>query len=185
MRILAFPGGVRVASDNVTPNAADQGSTSTPNASPGFTNGPDLLAIGVDATLNRVIWKYDENVNSAAPPGAGAFRAIGADRSEIGSTGGVVVADNLVVANYPSTITSAVSFANPFNTVTDRSGRPNPHQSVSNAIQQGPPPTAPPPPPPPAATVKKYKTFVTIKRRVGSTRARRAPTARHVPEAAR
>lgn len=168
VRILVVPNTVTAASDGVTKNPADQASTSTPNASPGFTNGPDLLAIGVDAALNRVIWKYDEAVNSTAPPAPSAFRAIAADRSEIGSTGGVVVAENLVVANYPSTITTGVLFANPFNTVTDRTGRPNPHQSVSNTIQPGaaPPVVTPPPPaPPPAATVIKHKTFVTIKRR--------------------
>lgn len=166
VRILVAPGTV-TAGDGVTTNHADQASTSTPNAAPGFTNGPDLLAVGVDTSLNRVVWKYDESVQSAPAPGAGAFRAIAADASVIGSTGGVVVADNYVVANYPSTITTAVSFANPFNTVTDRTGRPNPHQSVSNQIQQGPPGVATPPPavPPAVRPVKRYRTFVTIKRR--------------------
>jgi len=168
VRILVAPG-IVTAGDGVTTNVADQGSTSTPNASPGFTNGPDLLAVGVDAALNRVIWKYDEAVNSTSPPAPSAFRVIAADRSEIGSTGGVVVGENLVVANYPSTITTGISFANPFNTVTDRTGRPNPHQSVSNQREPGaalpPAPTPTPTPPPAAKQVIKHKTFVTIKRR--------------------
>lgn len=170
VRVLVGPGTVTAVSDGVTTNPGDQASTSTPLDAPGFTNGPDLLAIGVDKTLNRVVYKYDENVNRDVPPDPGSLRAIAADGSVIASTGGVVVADNFVVANYPSTIATAVSFSNPFNGVTDRTGRPNPHQSVSNQIEQGAPaPVVPPPavvPPPPAVKpVQRFKTFVTIKRR--------------------
>lgn len=166
VKILVAPGSVTAASDGTTTNAADEKATSTPNAAPGFTNGPDLLAVGVDTTLNRVVYKYDENVIADTPPPASAFRATAADGTVIASTGGVIVTNNLVIANYPSTISTAVSFSNPFGTVTDRTGRPNPHQSVSNALEAAPGVTTPPPPIVVPKIAPTAKSTISIKRTI-------------------
>ncbi len=138
---------------------------STPNSTPGFTNGPDLLSVGVDTATSRVVYVYDEAVQ-ATPP-ASAFQGAAADGAPINALGGVVVSGNTVTALFPSSVGSAVLFANPFNTLTDRTGRPNPHQSVSRDVEAGPAPPQTPPsrPAPPVATKPNYKTTVTLTRR--------------------
>jgi hypothetical protein len=164
VRIFLAPGSV-TAVGGTLPNVAGQAPTSTPNSVPGFTNGPDLLAVGVDPATSRVLFKYDENVESTTPPAASAFQGAAVDGTAINAIGGVVVSANTVTALFPPSVASAVLFANPFNTVPDKTGRPNPHQSVSRNVQTAPAPPPPPPAPlpPPAAT--KFKTTVTIHRR--------------------
>jgi len=158
-------------SDGVTTNVTSQAATSTPNASKGFTNGPDLLAVGIDAATNRVVFKYDEAILSTASPAASAFRAVAADGTVIPAIpGSASVNGQFVTVTYPNTISTAVAFANPGNTIRDKTTRVGPHQSVSKDIQVGP---APPPPPPPTQpigptaprVVPRYKVTVTIRRR--------------------
>lgn len=171
VRIIAEPGSI-LAADGVTTNPATQGATASPGPN-GTTNGPDLLGVTVDGATNRVTFRYDETV--AGTPGAAAFRAVAADGSVINSTGGVVVDENKVTANFPGTIGTAVLFANPFNTLSDKTGRPNPHQSTSNAVETGPGTPAPP-----ATTGKpRYKSKPTIHRKgttIGKGRKKRKAT---------
>lgn len=175
VKIVAEPGAI-LATDGVTPNPATQGATSSPGPA-GTTNGPDLLSVTVDGATNRVTYRYDENV--AQTPGPGAFRAVTPDGSAIGSTGGVVVNDNLVTANFPGTIGSAVLFANPFATLSDKTGRPNPHQSTSNQIQTAPGQAPPTTPPVGTAGKPRYKSKPTIHRKrttIGKGRKKRRGT---------
>lgn len=168
VRIFVGGGSIRNA-DGSLQNLGGTVPASTPNSFPGLTNGPDLLAVAVDTATSRVTYKYDENVAETAPPPS-ALQGMAVDGAAINALDGVVATGNTVSARFPASVASAVMFANPFNTLRDRTGRPNPHQSVSKALQAGPPAppiVAPPaPPPPPVVVVKtRYKTTITIKRR--------------------
>ena len=161
VRIFLAPNSVTTIGGALA-NLGGQAATSTPNSSPGFTNGPDLLSVAIDAATSRVSYRYDESVQDSPVPAAGALQAAAVDGAPINALGGVVVSGNVVTALFPPSVGSAVLFANPFNSVADKMGRPNPHQSVSNIVQTGAAPPPPPPPPPPAA--KQYKTSITIHR---------------------
>jgi len=174
VKILVLAGSI-TQSDGVTTNVTSQAPTSTPNSVKGFTNGPDLLAVGVDTTLNRVVFKYDEAILATASPAASSFRAVAADGSVISAIpGSASVSGQFVTVTYPNTISSAVAFGNFGNTIQDTTTRPGPHQSVSKEIQVGPAPPPPPPPtppitnntpPPPPAAKPKFRVTVTINRR--------------------
>ena len=162
VRLYLAPGAVTAVGGAAT-NLAGQAATSTPNSTPGFTNGPDLLSVSVDALTNRVTYTYDEGVEDSPPPAAGALGAAAIDGSPIAALGGVVVNGSRVTALFPPSVATAVMFANPFGTVFDKTGVPNPHQSVSTELHQAPPAAAPPPPPPPPpVAAPRYRTRVTI-----------------------
>ncbi len=160
VRLYLAPGTVTAVGGAAT-NLAGQAPTSTPNSRPGFTNGPDLLSVSVDAVTSRVTFTYDESVQDAPPPAAGALGAAAIDGSPIAAVGGVVVSGSSVTALFPPSVATAVMFANPFGTVFDKTGVPNPHQSVSTELQQAPPSPALSPPPA-AITAPRYRTKVTI-----------------------
>ena len=168
VHVLVNPGTV-TAGDGITTNPADQASTSTPHDVPGFTNGPDLLAIGVDATLNRVVYKYDENVNRDVPPDPGDAR----DRCR--RLGHLLDRRSCRCRQLHRRQLSRRRSRRRSRSPTRSTGSPiapggTTRARVSDAIKPGAPaPVVPPPvvapPPPVAAPVAKFKTFVTIKRR--------------------
>ena len=168
VRIYLAPATVTTVGGAAT-NLAGQAATSTPHSVAGFTNGPDLLSVSVNPLTSRVTYTYDENVQDTPPPAA-ALMAAAVDGSPITALGGVVVSGTTVTALFGPSVGSAVMFANTYATVFDKTGVPNPSQSVSTEVQQAPPPVAlplpppPPPPPPPPAVVgaRKYQTRVTI-----------------------
>ena len=167
VRIYLAPATVTTVGGAAT-NLAGQAATSTPHSVAGFTNGPDLLSVSVNTLTSRVTYTYDESVQDTPPPAAAALTAAAVDGSPITALGGVVVSGTTVTALFGPSVGSAVMFANPYATVFDKTGVPNPAQSVSTEVQQAPPPVAvpppPPPPPPPPAVVgaRKYQTRVTI-----------------------
>jgi hypothetical protein len=168
VRIYLAPATVTAVGGAAT-NLAGQAATSTPHSVPGFTNGPDLLSVSVNTLTSRVTYTYDERVQDTPPPPAAALTAAAVDGSPITALGGVVVSGATVTALFGPSVGAAVMFANPYATVFDKTGVPNPAQSVSTEAQQAPalpPPAAassPTPPPPPAAVAaRKYHTRVTI-----------------------
>jgi hypothetical protein len=168
VRIYLAPATVTAVGGAAT-NLAGQAAMSTAHSVPGFTNGPDLLSVSVNALTSRVTYTYDERVQDTPPPAAAALTAAAVDGSPIAAVGGVVVSGSTVTALFGPALGSAVMFSNPYATVFDKTGVPNPAQSVSTELQQAPavpppPPAAAPPPPPPAPVVAatKYRTRVTI-----------------------
>jgi len=164
VRIYLAPGTVTVVGGAAT-NLAGQAATATPHSAPGFTNGPDLLSVSVNTVTSRVTYTYDESVQATPPPAATALTAAAVDGSPITALGGVVVSGSTVTALFGPSLGSAVMFANPYATVFDKTGVPNPAQSVSTEVQQAPAPVVAAPPPPPAPTVvapRRYRTKVTI-----------------------
>ena len=167
VRVYLAPATVTAVGGAAT-NLAGQAATSTPNSLPGYTNGPDLLSVSVNHLTNRVTYTYDEAVQDTPPPAAGSLTAAAVDGSPITPLGGIVVSGSTVTALFGPSVGAAVMFANPYATIFDKTGVPNPGQSVSTEVQQAPAvaPTvaaAPPPPPPPAVVAPaKYRTRVTI-----------------------
>ncbi len=169
VRIYLAPATVTAVGGAAT-NLAGQAATSTPHSVAGFTNGPDLLSVSVNPLTSRVTYNYDENVQDTPPPPAAALMAAAVDGSPITALGGVVVSGTTVTALFGPSVGSAVMFANTYGTVFDKTGVPNPPQSVSTEVQQAPPPVALPPPPPrppltgagAGAGARKYQTRVTI-----------------------
>lgn len=167
--VVAF-GSVKAAADGTTDNLASEANVQTPNSVAGYTNGPDLEAVAVDPTTNRVAWRYDETI--APTPAGGAFVAItgaGANINALGAgSAAVQLNDRFAIVDFPATVSGAVAFSNLYSGMIDKTGRPNPSQSVSKEIQVAPPPPPPPPPvvkPPPVVAKLRFKTTVTIKRR--------------------
>jgi hypothetical protein len=165
VRIYLAPATVTAVGGGAT-NLAGQAATSTPHSIAGFTNGPDLLSVSVSPLTNRVTFTYDESVQDTPPPAAAALTAAAVDGSPITALGGVVVSGATVTALFGPSVGSAVMFANAYGTVFDKTGVPNPAQSVSTEVQQAPvlPPAtaASSPPPPPPTVARKYQTKVTI-----------------------
>jgi hypothetical protein len=162
VRLYLAPGAVTAVGGAAT-NLAGQAPISTSNSAPGYTNGPDLLSVSVNALTSRVTYRYDEDVEGTPPPAASALTAAAIDGSPIAAVGGVVVSGSTVTALFGPSLAAAVMFGNPFGTVFDRTGVPNPHQSVSTELQPAPPTSAASPPPPPAPiAAPKYRTKVTI-----------------------
>ncbi len=166
VRIYLAPATVTAVGGAAT-NLAGQAATATPNSLPGYTNGPDLLSVSVNRLTSRVTYIYDEAVQDTAPPAAGALTAAAVDGSPIAALGGVVVSGATVTALFSPAVGAAVMFANPYATIFDKTGVPNPAQSVSTEVEQAPavpPPVAGASPPPSAVAVapSKYRTKVTI-----------------------
>jgi hypothetical protein len=180
VRVYLAPATVTAVGGAAT-NLAGQAATSTPNSLPGYTNGPDLLSVTVNRLTSRVTYTYDEAVQDTPPPAAGSLMAAAVDGSPITALGGVVVSGATVTALFGPAVGAAVMFANPYATIFDKTGVPNPAQSVSTEVQ--PAPALPPPAvgasTPPAVAPRKYRTKVTIHSRgrlyfgtVGSKRER-------------
>jgi len=149
VRIFAGPGAVRSASS--TPSIISQASTGTPNSRPGFTNGPDLLGVNINASNRTVTYRFDEAVNSdgGSQPAPTAFRAVAVDGSvQTGSSNVAVDGSNYNVI-FPTTLPAAVAFEVNAGVLLDRTGRPNPIGSASKDNEMAPPP---PPGQPPVAT---------------------------------
>lgn len=163
VRIFAQPGAVQSASS--TPSIISQAATSTPNSRPGFTNGPDLLGVGIDGSSRTVTYKFDEPVNadSGSQPAPTAFRGVAADGSAQSGSSNVAADGNNYNVIFPTTLSAAVAFEVDAKVLQDRTGRPNPIGSVSIVNEQAPPPPATTPsvpttPPPPVKTRAKFRT---------------------------
>ena len=137
VRVYLAPATVSAVGGTET-NLAGQAATATPNSLPGYTNGPDLLSVSVNRLTSRVTYTYDEAVQDSPPPAAGSLTAAAADGSPITPLGGVVVSGTTVTALFGPSVGAAVMFANPYGTIFDKTGVPNPAQSVSTEVQQAP-----------------------------------------------
>jgi hypothetical protein len=163
VRVYLAPATVTAVGGAAT-NLAAQKPISMSNSAPGFTNGPDLLSVSVDTVTHRVTYKYDESVENTSSAAAG-LQAAAVDGSPIAALSGGFAVGKLVVALFPPSVASAVVFANPYGAVVDRTGVPNPQQSVSPEVQQAPRPPVEAAPPAAVPAARKYATKVTIHRR--------------------
>ncbi len=167
VRIFAGAGAVQSASN--TGSIISQANTSTPRSAPGFTNGPDLLGVAIDAGSRTVTYRFDEAVNSeGALPAPTAFRGVAADGSVQTGSSNVAADGNNYNVIFPTTLGAAVAFEVNAGVLTDRTTRPNPIGSVSSATEQATPTTTqptgttPPPPPPPVKRAK-FRSSISFK----------------------
>lgn len=167
VRIISASGAVTNSTDAGSKSIYGQLATQTPNAKPGFTNGPDLLSVAVDPSTQRANFTYDEPV--ATGTAASAFTGFRADGTNGAAQGTTTSSGSTITVNLGAGIGDYVAFGQGYRAVTDPIGRPSPNQSVGKDIETAsipvtPPPVTPPVTPPAAAGKKKAKTTVTFRR---------------------
>jgi hypothetical protein len=159
VRIISADGAVTNSTDATKPSIYSQAATQTPNNAPGYTNGPDLLGVGVDPATQRTVFTYDEPVATGSD--AGNYLGFRSDATSAGGTGAVATTGNTVTVSFGAAITGLIAYGQAYGAVSDPVGRPSPNQSVNTALQAAPPPT----PVPPSARKKVKSSFKTFHRR--------------------
>ncbi len=162
VRIISADGAVTNSTDATKASIYAQAATQTANNTPGFTNGPDLLRVGVDPTTQRTAFGYDEPVD----PGASAAGFVGfrSDATSAGGVGAVSTTSSVVVVSFGAAINGLVAYGQGYNAVRDPAGRPSPNGSVNTALQVAPTPT-----PGPKARTKVKTSFRSLRRRGRAT----------------
>ncbi len=166
VRIISASAAVRSSTDSTKTSIYGQSPTQTTNNKPGFTNGPDLLVVGVDTATQRVGFGYDEPVASSTP--AANFLGFRSDTTSSPGQGATSSSGTLIAVNFGAGIGDFVAYGQNYNAVTDPLGRPNPTQSVSKDVQPAggtSPPVVPILPPPVATPRTKVTTKVSLRRR--------------------
>lgn len=162
VRIISANGAVKAGSDG-SPSIYGQQATQTALNIAGFTNGPDLLSVSVDAATQRAVYNYDEPVAPSTP--AGGFKAYRTDGTDGSGQGATSSSGNSVTVTLGSGIGDFVAFGQAYAGVRDAVGRPSPNQSVGKDLLQAAPTNPTPTNPKPVR--KKAKTMVSF-RKIGS-----------------
>ena len=116
-----------------------------PTTGPGSPTGPDLLGVSIDPATQRTTFAYDEPV-AAGPPAAG-FLGFRSDATSVAGQGAAATNGAAATVAFGADIGSLVAYGQPYATVTDAAGRPNPNQSVSKDAQVAAPIPLPTPVP--------------------------------------
>ncbi|WP_354701165.1 hypothetical protein DSM112329_01472 [Paraconexibacter sp. AEG42_29] len=158
VRIVAGAGAVTTTTDPKAGSIYSQAPVSTPNNTPGYTNGPDLLNVAVDAATQRATFNYDEPVAASTPPSR--FTAFRSDGTDAQGTGTTTSSGNSITVTLGAGIADFVAFGQGYGAVNDVAGRPSPNQSVSKDVEAAPTPPAPAP----SAGKTKVKTSLSLRR---------------------
>lgn len=162
VRIVAANGAVSNSTDANAKSIYGDAATQTPNNTPGYTNGPDLLGVSVDAATQRTSFVYDEAVAPSTP--SANFLGFRPDTTSGPGTGATASGGNGIAVIFGAGIGDYVAYGQNYGAVKDAIGRPSPAQSVSKDAEAQP---TPPPPPPVASGQIKVSTKVSL-RRAGS-----------------
>jgi hypothetical protein len=148
-----------------------QAATATPNNTPGFTNGPDLVSVAIDTATNQVNFVYDEPLYDVATPSAANFVGWATDGSFDTGIGQTIVDGRRLNVRFPSTLPNFVAFGQADGAAADLASRGGPQTSVSKDVNVAPaapaPPAAAPPAAPPVIAPAKgrFPTRVSVRRR--------------------
>lgn len=163
VRIVAGNGAVSNSTDDTAKSIYGDAPTQTPNNSAGFTNGPDLFGVAVDAATQRTSFIYDEAVGTSTP--SANFTGYRADTTSGTGNGATASGGNGIAVVFGAGIGDYVAYGQNYGAVKDAIGRPSPAQSVSKDAEAAPTPTPTPPAGTPASSLTKVSTKVSLRRK--------------------